>query len=537
MILLIPLLIFFWFPIGELLSHVSWAQVEEVILSSSFTKALLQTFWSGGLGALLSVVVATYFAHFFAQAEWRGQRLQRLLLLIPYLIPNFVLASAYVLSWNPATGVLGAHLPLPFALYSLSGLSFVFGVAHVPVAFLLVEDRIKKMDPALFEAARLSGASSFQTLRKIELPLLMPSLVSGFALCFALNISAFAIPAWIGAPERVFTLTYKIYQTLQMGGVEGMTKAPVIALVLFLISLPSFVINGWIQRREQKFVTVGAKPSAKGGSSLLSRRSFVIFQICFWSSQLVFWMLPFAAQILSTLVPPGCLQLEGLACLSEVTLRSYRYVLFELSETQVAIVTSLIYGGVAALTIVLISLTALNVGSTKVQRLRFLDWIFAIPLATPGAVLALAMIVTYSGKYGINLYNTAAIAVVAYILKHTSLCFQPLKNGYLNISPTLFEAGRVFGATKSQVWTQIKLPILRSEIVGGFFLVLIPILGELTMSIFLTSPGFRTIGTVIFDLQDYADHASAGALSVLLMLMILFLNELARWISRGRVGY
>ena len=78
---------------------------------------------------------------------------------------------------------------------------------------------------------------------------------------------------------------------------------------------------------------------------------------------------------------------------------------------------------------------------------------------------------------------------------------------------------------------------MKPEILGAFFLVFIPILGELTMAVFLSSAAFRNIGTVLFDLQDYADQASAGALAVLLIIMILILNELAYFLSRGKLGY
>jgi len=80
-------------------------------------------------------------------------------------------------------------------------------------------------------------------------------------------------------------------------------------------------------------------------------------------------------------------------------------------------------------------------------------------------------------------------------------------------------------------------PLLEGELIGGFFLVLVPILGELTMSIFLASPSFRSVGTVLFDLQDYADQAAAGALSILLVAAVILANEAGRIASRGRLGY
>jgi ABC-type Fe3+ transport system permease subunit len=57
------------------------------------------------------------------------------------------------------------------------------------------------------------------------------------------------------------------------------------------------------------------------------------------------------------------------------------------------------------------------------------------------------------------------------------------------------------------------------------------------MSVFLTSPSFRSFGTVLFDLQDYADQASAGALALLLVVLIIFLNGMSRILSGGKLGY
>jgi iron(III) transport system permease protein len=152
-------------------------------------------------------------------------------------------------------------------------------------------------------------------------------------------------------------------------------------------------------------------------------------------------------------------------------------------------------------------------------------------------VIAIGLIVTFSGRYGINLYNTAWILVLAYVLKYASLGFQPVLTGFAGIAPALVEASRISGARTARVWRSIVLPILRPEFMGAFFLVLIPILGELTMSIFLASPAFRPIGAVLFDLQDYADQASAGALSIVLVILVLLMNEAARLLSRGRLGY
>jgi iron(III) transport system permease protein len=239
----------------------------------------------------------------------------------------------------------------------------------------------------------------------------------------------------------------------------------------------------------------------------------------------------------TTLVPPGCLQQRGLACLGEAGLRSYRYVLFDLAETPVALRGSLVWGTLSAVLVVLLSTGLLWAVARAPRALAAAEWILALPVATPGAIVALGLIVAASGKYGLNLYNTPWIVVAAFVMKHTSLAFTPLRNGLAGISGSLFEAARLSGAGPLAVWGRVALPILRPELLGGFFLVLVPILGELTMSVFLSSPSFRSIGTVLFDLQDYADQGSAAALSVLLVLLVLAANELGYRLSGGRLGY
>lgn len=523
-------------PLSALLAELSTEVVREAATAPSFPRVMGVTLGTGLLGAALSVLLGLALARPFARWRWRWQRPQRLLLLLPYLVPNFILASAYVVAWNPTTGLLNGVLPFPLGLYGAFGMTVLFAVSHLPVAFLLLEDKLRRLDPALLEQARLCGAASLTRLWRIELPLVRPTLMAAFGLCFAINISAFAIPAWIGAPERSYPLTYKVYQALQVGGVEGIPLASAYALVLFALVVPVLFVTSLAQRHERRHATVSGKASRQV-EERPTRSAFAGIMALHGGVTLVGFVAPMLCLTLSTLTPPGCLQQRGLACASELTLRPYRYVLFELEETRLAFLSSGLYGGFAALLVMLIATVTLMALSRMGPFLKAAEGSFTLLTATPGAVIALGLIVSASGRFGVNLYNTPWIVVLAFVLKHQNLAFQPLRTGFANLAPALVEAARLSGAPPRRAWLSVTLPMLRGELVGGFFLVLVPILGELTMSIFLASPSFRSIGTVLFDLQDYADAAAAGALSILLLAVILIVNELARLVSRGRVGY
>ena len=523
-------------PLGALLFQANSEVFRTVLQSTALMRSIKVTLISGGVGAFFSVVFGLFFAREFALYSWRGKRLQRLLLLFPYLVPNFILATAYVVAWNPGTGLLNPYFMFPGGLYGLSGMTFLFAMVHAPVAFLMAESKIRRIDSSLIEAAVLSGASSWKIFTRIELPLLKPTVAGAFGLCFALNLSAFAIPAWIGAPERCYPLTYKVYQAIQVGGPQGLPKAVVFSFILFLLAIPPLVLSSWAGKNEKIYAVLSGK-AAKESNANRSPPWFFAFQTIFVLSQVIFFVAPIFCLFLSTLFKPGCLQQEGVQCFKEISLHSYGYVLFELSETRSAFNTSLIYGSLSSLLIMALVTLSLGLLFKRPKLLRAMEWVFAIPVATPGAILALALIVSFSGRYGINLYNTAWILVLAFVIKHANLAFQPVRTGLSNISDSLLEAARLSGSSTLQNWRYIVFPILSPEILGGLFLVLIPILGELTMSVFLSSPQFRSIGTLLFDLQDYADQSSAAALSVILLFVILALNEISRFISKGKLGY
>lgn len=528
--------IFFLFPILSLFGELNWNNIQDIVAAPGTMKSFRETVVSSAIGSALSVIIGLYFARILAFYEWPGRRLFRLSLIIPYLIPNFVLATAYILVWNPTSGLLKDHLPFLGPLYGLWGMTFLFGVAHMPVALLLIEEKLKRIDMNLREASQISGASNLQTFFKIDLPLLMPTLLTGFLLGFALNSSAFAIPAWIGSPEKVYPLTYRIYQAIQMGGVTGIPKAAVYSMILLVLSVALVLIQSIVTGREKKYVTVSGRGKKSGGQTLSFFQKIGANGLAVAYNGIV-WFLPLTSLGVSTLVTPGCLQQKGWQCFEELTLRNYSYVLFELSETRRALFGSFIIGGGAALTLSLIAMGFLILVARRRNLMKIFEAILQIPVSTPGAVLALGLIIGLSGRWGINLYNTIWIVGIAFWLKHASLAFQPLRTGYMNLSTTLIEAAQINGASIGQTWRSILIPLLRAEWVGGFFLVFIPILGELTMSVFLAGPNFQSIGTLMFDLQDYADQAAAQALGVLLIIAILFFNEMARRVSRGSLGY
>ncbi|MGZ3692566.1 MAG: ABC transporter permease, partial [Pseudobdellovibrio sp.] len=217
-------------------------------------------------------------------------------------------------------------------------------------------------------------------------------------------------------------------------------------------------------------------------------------------------------------------------------------VLFQTEETARAIKQSLMLGLAASFFCTIFSFF-FNYFTLRTNWLgRRLALVAAgLPFSTPGTVLALALILSFSNGFfgfGISLYNTLFLIGLAYIVKYLSLSLKTVGDGYRQIHPSLEEAARISGAGWWTVMFTIYGPLLKTALIASMFLVFMPVLSELTMTVLLTGPGLETIGSLIFQLQEYSDMAGGGAavLSVLVVFFIVILNFSLKIFSKGRYG-
>ena len=123
------------------------------------------------------------------------------------------------------------------------------------------------------------------------------------------------------------------------------------------------------------------------------------------------------------------------------------------------------------------------------------------------------MILIWSGKFGVNIYNTAWIIFVAYIARYMAFSLKSNSAALEQVSDSLEEAARACGATTGQALQDIVLPlVIEPGMVAAFFLIFLPALRELTTSVLLYGPTTRTIGVAIYALNEDGETVYAAAL-------------------------
>ena len=147
---------------------------------------------------VIAVVLAFFGALAFARYDWKGRSLYQKLILLPIFFPQSVLGLALLLWFN----TLG--LPLSWKTAVFAHLVWI-----VPVVTLVISIQVYSFDPALEEAAFDLGATRWQVLREVTLPVLFPGLFSGALFAFLLSwgnfpLSLFTTGADTTVPEYLY---------------------------------------------------------------------------------------------------------------------------------------------------------------------------------------------------------------------------------------------------------------------------------------------------------------------------------------------
>lgn len=503
--------------------------------SSSIAKSLRMTLYFSSAVTVLSVVIGVFWAWVLTRTDFPFKKTFRTWTSLPYAIPPFIGAISWIYLANPSNGLLNQIMGPGFLnIYSFTGLVFVETSFLYTFVFLAACSSLDLMDSSFEEAARTSGATPRQTFFKITLPLIFPSILNSAILVFLAAVASFGVPALIASPAGFKVMTTEIYQLQKIGTMSGLQTSILLSSLLLLFSVVVILISQTVGQRQKMAMVTGktAKPS------LIKLKKMKIFFIAamfvFLSVVLV---LPFLGVLFS-----ATSQVQGSFNFENFTLNHFHRILFETEELGRAFKNSLM---IASSVGVICGLLALILGylqtQTDIKGKTWIEIFVALPYSAPGTVIALALIISFSQHFfglSFSIYNTLWMFIIAFVLRYLNFSFKIVTDNYRQIHQHLIEAAQTSGASFLQIIYLIWIPLLRPSLIAAFFLVFVPSLSELTMSIFLTGPGLETIGTLIFQMQEYSDNIGGGAavLSTFIFVFVIFMNSVVKFFSKGKYG-
>ena len=188
-------------------------------------EALFNSILLGVISCAISAVIGTLGAVGMARADYKTKGMMEYLSTVPIMIPEIILGMVFLAFFS--------LLNLPFGMTTLV-------IAHttfcIPYIFMMVKARLVGIDRSLEEAARDLGASQIRTFFDITLPLIMPAVLSGSLLAFAMSFDDVVISIFVTGP-KVNTLPVKIYTKLKTGVTPEINALATVMLLVILLCL------------------------------------------------------------------------------------------------------------------------------------------------------------------------------------------------------------------------------------------------------------------------------------------------------------
>ncbi len=496
--------------------------------------ALKNTVITASATMVLGIVIAFPLAWLVGRTNLIGKKFFRTLFVTTYMVPPYVGAMAWMRLLNPSVGTINVLLmkmfnlqSAPFNIYSVGGLIWVLTGFYFPYAFITISRAMEKMDPSLEEASRISGATPLQTLAKITLPMMLPSIVAAALLVFVTAGSCYGIPSIVGVPGQIHTVTTRIIDFVYIGTQEGLTDATTLAVFLMIIANIVLYVSTFPLAKKQ-YITVSGKSTHPNIVDLGRWRIPISLTIVAFAFIVV--VIPF----LTVATTSFTVNLGKPFNFDNITIRYWERI-FTRKAILGSAKNSLVSATLAAtFGMIITGMMAYLLVRTKARGRKIPDFLITVGSGTPSVVIALALIMTMSGKFVINIYNTLTIMVIAYMIKYMLMGMRTVVSALSQISPSLEEAAQISGAGWFRGLKDITLKLIAPSVVAGWFLIFMPCFYELTMSTLLYSTNTKTLGYELFTYQTYHSQQTASALATAILVMVIFVNWLLSRLTKGK---
>ena len=523
-------------PIGEPGATFTIQNYIKAYLDREFYLLLLNSVYYALGTCSLTFLIGTFLAWVSERTNTPLKKLFVVMSLIPFIIPGILSTISWILLLSPKIGLINIAIKetlgleaAPFNIYTMWGMIWAEAIHLYPLVFLLMSAAFRNMDTSLEEAALTAGSSTWQTFRKVTLPLMRPAMFSVLLVNFVRGIEAFEVPALIGVPAKVSVFTTKIFLAIhQFPSDFGLAGA--YAVTLLAISTVGVLIYGRITRKEERYATVtgkGYRPRVIDlgyWKWLTLGISFLIFSLAV--------ILPVFVLLWSSFIPYYGVPSREL--MEKMTWANYQYIInYPLAMTAFKNSFYLSVGS-ATLVMLLTSVISWITVKTRLPGRALLDNLTFIPIAMPGIVLGVSLIWVYL-TLPIPIYGTIWVLLLAYITKFMPYGIRAASASMIQINKELEEASETAGGTWFQTFFKIVLPLLMPGFTAGWIYISIIALRELSTSILLYSYNSTVLSIMAFDLWEGGQYTYVCALGVLMVLLLLAMAFTARKLG-ARIG-
>jgi len=495
--------------------YTSWEYLET--LWEAIRLALIVTAFSLVVGVLMAMLVCRTDIPFKGTLET--------LIIMPLFLSPFTGLIAWIalgsektgflnVAWRAVAGTLINQPPALANIWTYGGVVWVMTLFFAPFAYLFTAGSLRTVDSSLEEAARVSGATAWQTLARITLPVSAPAVFAAGLLIFILSAELYTIPGIIGTTAGFTTMPWKIYLDSTQFPVHR-AHAAASGTILLLVTIAGVWMQRRVSRVSERYVTVSGK-GFRGSPLRLGRSGTIIALALIGFYVLCADILPFGALLVSSFMKFS----SGVITPEVLTLDQYRDVL-RIENVRTAVVNTIMLGLMSG---ALCLLAGLAISYAEIRApgpaTRSLAFIGVLPVAVPGLVFGIGLLWTYLQT---PLYGSIWILLLAYVAKFLPYGIMVSHSGVLQIHQDLESSARMSGAGPIQALMKITIPLIKPSLIAVFFFVMLMSIKELSASILLYSDRSQVLSVLTWHYMDAGNYQFAAAIGVVQTALMLLL--------------
>lgn len=536
--------VFFALPVGSLVVRglvtdgaLDLSGFGEVLGRSRTWRIIGLTLGQSVVGTALALVLGVPGAHLMYRREFRGRRLLRGFVVVPFVLPTVVVGVAFrsLLADSGPLGVLGWDGT--FAAVVAALVFFNYSVVVRTVGGFWAG-----LDPRAEQAARALGASPWRAFAQLTAPALVPAIASAGAIVFLFCATAFGVVLVLGGPGYGTVETEIWVQTTQF---LDLRSAAVLSIVQLVVVGASLTLAGRARRSRERALQLGATGAASLPQLALRGRDRdpgdVLAVGTTGAVVAGLLLLPLATVAVRSLHTPDGWGLGNYVALGTTGAgNALSVTVWEAALTSVrvaldATVLAVVVGGLVALVVS----RRPRAPATR-RAVGMLDALFMLPLGVSAVTVGFGFLVALDLRaLDLDLRTSPLLVPIAQAVVATPLVVRSVLPVLRAIDTRLHEAAGVLGASPAQVLRLVDWPIAARSLgvaVGFAFAVS---LGEFGATTFLARPDQATLPVVIFRLISRPGAENLGmalAASVLLGLLTALVMGLAERLRPGGTG-
>lgn len=481
-----------------------------------FSRFFLKKFyWETMVNSLQVTVCATILAsllglpmaYLMRSVKIRGSSFLNILIVISYLSPPFIGAYAWIQLLG-RSGVVTQFVNDLFGIafdgvYGFAGIMLVFTLQSFPLVYIYVSGALKNMDNSLNEAAESLGCGRFDRIRRIIVPLVMPTLLASALLVFMRVFADFGTPMLIG--EGFKTMPVLVYTQFmgEVGGDDGFAAA--ICVIMIGLTLAMFFAQRILARRSTYAMTALKPMVAEQATGL---RNLIAHGIVYLVTGLA--ILPQLVVVYTSFLRSN----GGQVFTGGFALQSYEATLF--AKDNDAILNTYLLGALSIALVVVIGVLVAYLSVRKRSVVNSaLDTVTMFPFIIPGSVLGISFLFAFNSP-PILISGTMLIMIIAFSVRRMPYTVRSSAAALGQISPSIEEAAISLGASETTTFARVTVPMMLPGVCAGAIMSWVTIISELSSSIILYTNANQTLTVSIYTEVIRGNYGNASAYATIL---------------------